>query len=199
MVAGERDDRRRIIAVGFIKLIVIILSLAEAVDGIAKMKEEQRLVHFIVAEVADHLIRNQVLIPWATGVSGIAGGMKHELAFLLDQTIYGVRTCTQYIGERQPRLGQIARRRKRQRFELVRRVELINLLIGRIVGGMPDFELGGVRRRLRLGEERMTDIGRARIIDRRSLGCRFWPARLRSACHANSSKSACEERRSAAS
>ena len=80
MISGERDDRRRIIAVRLIELVVIILRLAETVDDIAEVEEEQRpVLDVVVGEIADQLVGDEILICRAAGIAGIAGGAKDQL------------------------------------------------------------------------------------------------------------------------
>ena len=40
MVAGDRQDRRGIVAIRFVKLVVIILRLPEAINDVTDVKEE---------------------------------------------------------------------------------------------------------------------------------------------------------------
>lgn len=79
MIAGKGDDRRRIVTVGLIKLVVVILRLAEAVDDVAEMKEKARRLLVLVGEVIHHLVGNKVLVLRAARAAGIAGRVKHDL------------------------------------------------------------------------------------------------------------------------
>ncbi len=89
MVAGNRNDRRRIIAVRFIELGVVMLGLAEAIDDVAEMKEERRLVvDFERAAIGRHLVGYAQLVavdPHIAG-AGIADGVKDDSSRLTDQS-----------------------------------------------------------------------------------------------------------------
>ncbi len=80
MIAGQRQDRRRIVAVRIVELIVVVLRFAEIVDHVAKVKKELRQVlRVIIGKVADHLVGDLILILWAAGATGVADRMKHQL------------------------------------------------------------------------------------------------------------------------
>src|ERR1700688_2980687 len=54
VVAGQCYDRRRVIAIGLVKLVVVIFRLAKAVDDIAEVEEEVRLPLIGVGEIVHH-------------------------------------------------------------------------------------------------------------------------------------------------
>ena len=116
------------------RTVVIIFALAETVDDIAEVKKEQGYVLAFVGEIADHLVGDQVLVLRAAGAAGIAGRVKNKLPvggdLLLQRGIGGV----EHGSERQPRFRHTARRRKRQRMNLVLGVELVDFFVDRVVG-----------------------------------------------------------------
>ena len=166
MIAGERDDRRRIIAVRLIELVVIILRLAETVDDIAEVEEEQRpVLDVVVGEIADQLVGDEILICRAAGIAGIAGGVKDQLFVRFYLVVQVGLLDVEHIGEAEPWLGQAAGRRERERREFMRAIERIDLFVDRIVGRMFDLELSWVRGRCRLAKNRTVQFGRSDIVD----------------------------------
>lgn len=82
MIAGNGEDGRVVVAVGIVELLGIVLLLAEVVDHVAKMKEEggQASGIGLAREVGGHGIGDSELRLGANDASGIADGMKDELA-----------------------------------------------------------------------------------------------------------------------
>ena len=191
VIAREGDDRRRIVAIGLVELVVIISRLAEIIDHVAKVKEELRHVHrrFLV-EVGGHLVGDQLLIPRAADRTGIADRVKDQLAGSGDAFDHFGAARAHDLLERQNRFRQAARHRKRDRAKLVLGIQLVDRLVGGSVGRVLDAELGRVGRRLRLREDRMSDRRRIRVIGgRRRCGRRGAPpAMMWGPCHPCPSK-----------
>ncbi len=57
VVAGDGEDRRRVIAVGLVELVVLILGLSKAVDHVAEViKERRHLFRVGIGVVRSHLV-----------------------------------------------------------------------------------------------------------------------------------------------
>ena len=86
VIAGDGDDRRRILAIRFIELVVVILRLTEIVDHVAKMKKEMGDIcgRFLV-KIGDHLIGDQRYVFRPLHRPGVADRVKHELTRLRDR------------------------------------------------------------------------------------------------------------------
>ena len=186
MIAGERDDRRRIVAVRLIELVVIVLGLAEAVDDIAEVEEEQwPVLGVVVGEIAHQLVGDEILIGRAAGIAGVAGRVKDQL-FVGFYLVFQVGLLdVEHIGEAESGLRQAAGRRERQRREFMRLIERVDLLVDRTVGRMLDFELGWVRGRCRLAKNRTVQFGRSDIVDGMSCWRCFWLTTSWRAGHGN--------------
>jgi len=155
VVARAGEDGRGVVAVGLVKLVVVILAFAEAVDDVAQQQRELRYLGGVgFGEVGGHLVRDFVLRGRACDVAAIARGVKDELPGRRDR-IDRLLVAGENIGQRDLRLDAAARRGKRQRKQLVLGIELVDFLVGRVVGRMRDAKHAGVRRGLRLREHRM--------------------------------------------
>ena len=81
VVARGREHRRRIIAIRFVKLIVVILGLAEVVDDVTEQEGELRnFCQSSLGKIGNHFVRDLILRLRPPGTSTIAGRMKHDLA-----------------------------------------------------------------------------------------------------------------------
>ena len=150
VIAGDREYRRGIVPIRLVELIVIVLRFTEAVDHVAQ--QQVKLRHFFgvgFLEIGHHFVGDQVLSLGAARAAAIARRVKHDLARRSDFIDCG-RVAAEDLRERQAWFDAAARRRKRQRMNLVLPVELRYQLVGRGVRRMLDLELGRVRRRLRL-------------------------------------------------
>ena len=85
VVAGDREDRRGVVAIGLVELVVIILGLAEAVDDVAQVIEERRDgLGVDVRVVAYHLVGDQYHVLRAFRVARVANDVEHDLACALN-------------------------------------------------------------------------------------------------------------------
>jgi hypothetical protein len=154
VVTRGRENRRVIITVWFIELIIVILRLAEVVYDIAE--EQQELGHFTrvgFIEVADHLVSDLVLRLRTFGAPAIAATVEDDLALVGNGLIH-LRMVTQCFGERQHGLRLVARWRETQGLEFVLLVELVDRCVCICIRWMPNFECRRVGCRLRLTEHR---------------------------------------------
>jgi hypothetical protein len=100
VVAGDGEDRRGIVAINLVELIVIVGGFAEVVDDISKMEEERRPVGGLgVAEVRDHLVGNLGLVKGALHVAGVTDRVEDELAGLCNGVDYTCAFRSVYLGQ----------------------------------------------------------------------------------------------------
>jgi hypothetical protein len=81
MIAGGREDGRRVVAVRLVELVVIVLSFSEAVDDVSQQKVELRhLLRLTLFEVSQQLIDDLVLAYRPACAATVAQGMEDDLA-----------------------------------------------------------------------------------------------------------------------
>src|SRR5271155_2135167 len=157
VIAGDREDRSRIVAVRFVELIVVVLHLAETIDHVAQQQIELRdFAWFTFLEITHHLVGDHVLGLRTASAAAITGGMEYDLTRARDLADRGC-IRTQDLLKRQARFDTAAWRREWQRLNLVLAIELVNFLVGRIVGRMLDLEPLRVCSRHRLRKHRPTE------------------------------------------
>ena len=95
MVSRDREDRAVIGPIGFVKLIVIVLVLAEVVDDIAQVKKESRAIEAAVLDVGCHGVGDSCLMSNSSclrlqrthfGRPCVSNGVKCDLSCRLDGT-----------------------------------------------------------------------------------------------------------------
>ena len=95
VVAGDGKDGRGIVAIGLVKLVVVLGSLSKVVDDVAEVEEERGYVCGVdFGEVGDHLVGDQGLRARPRDAPGIADGVEDDLSGLLD----GLRTLAARLG-----------------------------------------------------------------------------------------------------
>lgn len=144
MIAGDGEDGGGIVAVGFVKLIIVIGGFAEIVDDVAEMEEEGGTVGVGgVVEVGGHLIGNGEFVAefFLVGGAGVADGVEDDFAVGLD----GADDLGASRAERLlegVEIGGLAARGIEGSDVFVE--EILDLLVERGVGGMVDLEFLGV-------------------------------------------------------
>ena len=145
VIARDRDDRRGIVAVWFVELIVVIRGFAEVVDDVAEMIEERRHVGGVgFSEVRDHFVGDEVLGVGTFRAAGIADAMEDDLAGGGDGLGFGRSLAAVDLLEGEDGFDGLARR-------LRNRLDGGDLGIVLIGDGIP--EAGWVRRWLGLRED----------------------------------------------
>ena len=91
MVAGDRDDRRGVVVVRLVELIVIIGDLAVKIDDVSQVVEEPRGV-LLQVQVPFHGVGNGQLEVRVLDAPGITARVKDELADRLG-IILDARDC----------------------------------------------------------------------------------------------------------
>ena len=168
VVAGERDDRRGIVAIWLVELVVVVGTLAEAVDDVAEMEEEaRRVVGVGVVEVGGHLVGDAVLRLRSARAAGIADGVEDELAGRFDG-VDRLLIAVEQVGEGEPGFDTAARRGEGHGSEPVLAVERVDLAVGLAVGDVAHGEVPGIRRRFGLREDGAAE--RARLCQAPGLG-----------------------------
>jgi hypothetical protein len=158
LIAGHRQDRSGVVAVGLVELVVEVLRLVEAVDDVPEQQRELRhLARSALGEVPHHLVGHLVLRGRSARAAAVTGGVKHQLSAGADRG-GSARIAAQDLGECQARLGQAARRREGQRRDTVLAVQLVDAAVGGRVGSVPDAKQRGIGRRLRLREYRAREL-----------------------------------------
>ena len=87
MVAGDGEDRRRVVAERLVELIVVVLRFAEIVDNVTQMEQEGRAVRLVGGlAIQGHLVADPdfVLVGAGVGRAGIAVRVEDDLAGLGD-------------------------------------------------------------------------------------------------------------------
>jgi len=101
-------------------------------------------------EIRHHFVGHLLLCGGAPRASTVARRMKYDLAIALDSR-NGRSIPAEDLGQIQLRLGLTAARSgKRQRLDLMLRIQLVDDLVCRVIGGMGDLERRGIGRRLGL-------------------------------------------------
>ena len=155
VIARNGEDRSRIVSERVVKLIVIVLRLAEIVDDVAEMEDECRAI-CLVRAVAIHgdLIRYAEFIEVLARVGGprIAECMKDDLSRMLDplddlssMTAVGVLELQQVV---------VGAPRFFEAYDVLLQ-EILDLVEHRGVARMLGREPGRVRRRRLLAEVRL--------------------------------------------
>ncbi len=144
VVAGDGEDRRRIVAVGIEELIVVVIRFAEVVDQVAEVEEERRHIGGVrLAKVGHHLVGDQILCRRAFDATGIADAVKDNLAGGGDGLGFPRALAAVSPREGEHRLDGVARRLGNR----LNRGDLLVALVGHRIS-----KAGGVGRGLRLSE-----------------------------------------------
>ena len=87
VVPGDREDRRRVVLVGVIELLVVARVLAVVVDDVAQVEEERGLVgQRGLVDLASHVVGDVDLGAGAVHAAGVADGVEDEPTRLADRT-----------------------------------------------------------------------------------------------------------------
>jgi hypothetical protein len=100
VISGDGENRRRIVAIGIVKLIVIVLRFTEAVNNVAQVIEERwNRFRIGLVEIADQPVGDQILVIGSASAAGVADGVKHNLTGALDLRNDRWANCAQRVGQ----------------------------------------------------------------------------------------------------
>src|ERR1700722_1752954 len=169
MVTGCGQNRRRIIAVRLVELVVVVLGVTETVDDVAEQQVKLwDLARLGLAEVTEQLVDHLILRRRTGGAAAVSESMKYQLlraGYRLPRGAGGrphfrrrAGDVTEHLLQGQLRLGAAARCGKGQRVNLVLTVELVDDLVRGAVGGVRYPKGRGILGACRLRKHRAVEV-----------------------------------------